>query len=449
MENMSVEVSANLEPWELASEAIAVKIRWFGLILGYLYINFGSPSSSPLLLNAIMTFGLGFTLFDTWYSWRGQVFLGYYPLAISCMEAIFIGLLCYFDTHLNSPFRFYYLLSLICCAIRSSSSITYITCALDCLSYSSLFLFVSDADRNPFTLILMLTVLVWVSWAANALSKITRQLVRQLRELNSALQENQSLLETRIIERTRELNESQAQVMHQDKMAGFGLLAAGIAHEVGNPLTSISSLLQILEKRNLDEYTRSKLGLIAGQLNRIQGTLRELMNFSRPVNPDRTRFEPKEIVEEALHIAKYYKGIKSRTIESDIAEGLPQLTGIRDQLVQIIFNLVLNAIDATSKGGLIRLEARRIENVVEISIRDNGVGMSAEQQSRLFQPYFTTKKQGTGLGLFISAKMIRAHGGDLSFESTLNQGTIFRITIPTREWEPQSVPPQVLSSSRS
>src|SRR6185503_9941196 len=97
--------------------------------------------------------------------------------------------------------------------------------------------------------------------------------------LNSALREHQAKLESRIDDRTRELQETQAQLMHQDKMAGFGLLAAGIAHEVGNPLTSISTLVQMLQRRDCDAYIHEKLGLVNGQLSRIQGTLRELMNF--------------------------------------------------------------------------------------------------------------------------------------------------------------------------
>jgi two-component system, NtrC family, sensor kinase len=187
-----------------------------------------------------------------------------------------------------------------------------------------------------------------------------------------------------------------------------------------------------LEKRNLEEQTRSKLSLIAGQLTRIQGILRELMNFSRPANPQRTRFEVREIIEEALNIAKYYQAIKSRVVETEIANDLPPIFGVRDQVVQVIFNLLLNAIDATPRGGLVRVEAHRQNEAdnLEIIVSDNGHGLSDEQKARLFTPYFTTKKQGTGLGLFVSQKLIRAHGGEMTFESTLHHGTTFRLTLP-------------------
>src|SRR5260370_9162428 len=126
---------------------------------------------------------------------------------------------------------------------------------------------------------------------------------QQMQRLNLALQENQTLLEARIAERTRELQEAQAHLLHQEKMAAFGLLAAGIAHEVGNPLTSISSLVQMLQRRDADAYTQEKLALVSGQLQRIQLTLRELINFSRPASSARTRVSLPEILAEPRTIA--------------------------------------------------------------------------------------------------------------------------------------------------
>ena len=104
--------------WELAAENIAVKIRWFGLLVGYVLVNVDDASLDRRgVLNAILTLGAAYTLVDTWYSLRGRVFLDRYPLGISLMESLFIGLLCYFHTGLESPFRYYYFLSLICCAV--------------------------------------------------------------------------------------------------------------------------------------------------------------------------------------------------------------------------------------------------------------------------------------------------------------------------------------------
>src|SRR5262249_10331274 len=161
--------------------------------------------------------------------------------------------------------------------------------------------------------------------------------------------------------------------------------------------------------RDCDAYTREKLTLVSGQLQRIQTTLRELINFSRPASTERTRVSVGEVVGEALNIAKYYKRTKGRVIEQHLPPDLPLLFGVRDQLVQVFLNLVLNAIDATAKGGRIGLTAERSDGAVEVAVRDDGRGIAPEHAGRLFQPYFTTKKDGTGLGLFVTRKLVADH----------------------------------------
>ena len=421
--------------WELAAETIAVKIRWFGLLVGTLLVNVASPADGRRpLLNAILAVGAVYTLVDTWFSVRGRIFLDRSPLAVSLMEALFIGLLCYFHGGLGSPFRYYYLLSLLCCAIRHASHVTYATCALHSLSYSLLYLSLPSAGRNPLRLVLTLVVLGWLTWASNALALLLKRVGNYLGELNAALREHQTLLEDRIAERTRELQESQGHVLHQEKMAAFGLLAAGIAHEVGNPLTSISALVQMLQRRGCDAYTAEKLALVSGQLQRIQCTLRELVHFGRPASTARTRIALRDIVGEALNIAKYYKRTGGRTLTCDVPAALPPLFGVRDQLVQVFLNLVLNAIDATPvrAGGAARVElkAEQRGDGVEVVVTDNGCGIVPGQAGLLFQPYFTTKQHGTGLGLFVTQKLIEEHGGTVCYEPNPEGGSIFRVCLP-------------------
>lgn len=423
--------------WELAAETIAIKIRWFGLLIGYFLVNVGEAEFHRPELNAILGLGAVYALLDTYYSLRGRVFLGRYPLSISLMEALFIGLLCYFHGRLDSPFRYYYFLSLICCAIRSPARITYVTCFLHCASYSLLFSALSADQRigadelTPLVgLLLTLVVLAWVTWASSALAMLLKRVGDHLGQLNAALRENQIHLEERIAERTRDLQEAQAHLLHQEKMAAFGLLAAGIAHEVGNPLTSISSLVQMLRRRDCDGYTRERLELVSGQLQRIQSTLRELINFSRPASSEWTRVALGDILDEALGIAKYYKGAKRRRIILQVPDELPPLHGVRDQLVQVFLNLILNAVDATSKDGEIELYAEQHGSELLVRVRDDGAGIAPEHAGRLFQPYFTTKRHGTGLGLFVTRKLVTDHGGSVEFESNPGEGTVFRVRLP-------------------
>jgi two-component system NtrC family sensor kinase len=423
---------AVLSRWELAAENIAVKIRWFGILFGYLLVNLsvGDSGEHRAVLNAILVLGAGYALLDTAYSLRGQIFLRRWPLLISCMEALFIAMLCYYHQGLESAFRYYYILSLICCAIRHTTRVTYLTWALHSLSYVTLFLLLPAEKQLLTPLLLTLVIIGWVTWASSALASLLKRVGDHLSELNRELEDHRTQLEARIAERTRELQEAQAHVLHQEKMAAFGLLAAGIAHEVGNPLTSISSLIQMLERRDQDRYTKEKLTLISGQLDRIQTTLRELVNFSRPASTARSRVSIAEVVQEALHIAKYYKRTKGRRIEMSVPGHLPAVMGVRDQLVQVFLNLILNAIDATDTGGRILVRAQAEDDCLIVHVEDDGVGITAAHLPRLFQPYFTTKKHGTGLGLFVTRRLLIDHGGDIDVTSQPGQGTRFRLRLP-------------------
>ncbi len=408
--------------WDVDAEAVAVKIRWFGLVVGYLYANVGTTADS-VPLDVILGLGFAFTVLDTYHSWRGHVFLGSSPLLVSALEALFIALLCHLDGGPESPFRHYSILSVVCAAIRYSPLVTGLTCALNCVGYAVLFAAAPAAGAGLTTLLFTLIVLVWVAWAALALVRLLRRVGDQLSGVNARLEE-------RIAERSRQLQESQAQVLHQEKMAAFGLLAAGIAHEVGNPLTAVSTIVQLLERRDLDEHTRDRLGLVTAQLTRIQTTLRELVTFSRPASDTRGRVGLKEIVDEALGIAKYYKGVKGREVRADVPADLPPLFGVRDQLVQVFFNLVLNAIDATGKGGRVVIAAAADGGKLVATVTDDGHGIDPTHQDRLFRPYFTTKRHGTGLGLFVTKKLVDAHGGTVGCDSRPGEGTTFRLVFP-------------------
>jgi signal transduction histidine kinase len=186
----------------------------------------------------------------------------------------------------------------------------------------------------------------------------------------------------------------------------------------------------MLRRRDCDDYTRERLALVDGQLQRIRTTLRELVNFSRPASHERTRFSPADALNEALGIAKYYKGFKSRTLTVDVPAGLPTLHGVRDQLVQAFLNLILNALDATEKAGRVEVSAVADGGDVVVRVRDDGRGVSPEHASRLFTPYFTTRKDGTGLGLFVTRQLVADHGGTVTFTSEPGAGTTFEVRLP-------------------
>ena len=425
---------------ESQAESITVRIRWFGLCVGYLYVNLVERQIGRPELNAMLTLGAIYALLDTLASLKGRVLLSEYRIGISLMEALFIGLLCHFDDGVSSPFRFYYFLSLLVCAIRHSPSLTFATFGLHSISYIVLgFNPAPRQEADSVAVILTLVFLGWAAWAIIALTGLLKSAAHRLTVLNTELQSNQQLLERRIANRTKELQESQAMLVQQEKQAAFGLLAAGIAHEVGNPLASISSIVQMLSRKNSDEYVKERLNLVDGQLTRIQKTLRELTSFSRPANQDRSTVDVHAAINDALNIAKYYKRWKGKTAVTAFAAELPHIRTVYDQLVQVMLNLILNALDAMSEGAtmtisteLLPADAHHPERI-GVRVLDEGHGISAEAQQQIFQPYFTTKAHGTGLGLFVCRQLTRqALGGEIELVRSSQQGTEFLVTLPVR-----------------
>lgn len=425
--------SWNRNEWDLAAEAITVRIRWFGLCVGYALVNLAwhVGNENQAILNAILTLGLAFSLVDTWYSLQGRVFLEKWPLLVSGMEALFIGLLCHFDQGLNSPFRFYYFLSLLVCAMRHSPVVTYLTLTGHTVSFMVLGLLLPRQTTSLFDLSIMLILMGWVTWASTSLASLLKGARDRLSELNRRATLHQNELERRIAERTDQLQESQALVVQQEKQAAFGLLAAGIAHEVGNPLAAISSLVQLLQRRPQEEYTRERLQMVDDQMRRIRNILRELVNFARPAGTERRLCAIDEVIGEALNIAKYYKRMKGKQVVTNYPASLPVIRVVSDQLVQVLLNLVLNAMDATDEGGTITIGCIIEPDSLCVTVQDSGHGIAPEHVATVFQPYFTTKENGTGLGLFVSRRIMeQVLGGRIDLVETSSRGTTFAVRVP-------------------
>ncbi|MDG1893835.1 MAG: ATP-binding protein [Fuerstiella sp.] len=428
---------------DLRAEFITVRIRWFGLAVGYLMVNIGDlinaadRGSAKFELNAILTLGAVYAIIDTLRSRKGKILLAEFRILISLMEALFIGVLCYFDEGVSSPFRFYYFLSLLVCAIRHTPTLTFATFGLHALSYSLLGLLAGrGGSGDAVQMLLTLVFLGWAAWAIIALTGLLKTASERLGMLNAELLENQIHLEQRIRARTKDLQESQALLVQQEKQAAFGLLAAGIAHEVGNPLASISSIVQMLQRRNTDEYTNERLGMVHTQLSRIHRTLQELVGFSRPASQQATLIDIHAAINDALNIAKYYKRWKGKEVNTVFAEDMKAVRTIYDQLVQVVLNLVLNALDATEEGAGITVttsieKSDTGEAIVAVSIADEGHGIPQEAHDQIFEPYFTTKATGTGLGLFVCRQLAQQElKGSIDLVRSDSFGTEFRIWIP-------------------
>jgi signal transduction histidine kinase len=236
----------------------------------------------------------------------------------------------------------------------------------------------------------------------------------------------------RLIHDVTEIRRMEEQLSNSEKLASVGRLAAGIAHEIGNPLTSIFSFVQILQEIEEDEFKKDSLKTICFHVNRISETLKQLSGFSKmPVG------EPKEcqindIIETSINLIQYDKRAKDVVITKDLAPELPFVMVDGNQLSQVFVNLILNAIDAMPEGGRLTVSSALRGDEIRIKFRDTGIGIPAEELSRIFDPFYTTKEKGTGLGLSVSYTMVRKMNGTITVESEVGQGTTFIIRLPAR-----------------
>ena len=236
------------------------------------------------------------------------------------------------------------------------------------------------------------------------------------------------------IERLRALNEH---LVRAEKLAAAGALAAGVAHEVNNPLASISSLIQILQSRPLDPdreaETREMLRLISTQIERISQVLRDMLDFARQRPPARAPLDLARVVESSLRLAAFDKGFKRLKVTTDFGGRVPTVSADPDQLQQVFLNLMLNARDAMPEGGELRVALSFDEEAREVSVEfeDNGHGIPEDVLPHVFDPFFTTKRAGAGLGLAVCYGIVTAHGGRVSVESGGGlPGTTVRVALP-------------------
>ncbi len=239
---------------------------------------------------------------------------------------------------------------------------------------------------------------------------------------------------TVVIKDVTEVKKLRQQVDQSEKLAVIGQLAAGVAHEIGNPLASISSLVQILQRKTKEDFTIEQLALIKENIDRISKIVRELVDFSRPPSQNRSLILITDIIKTALGIVKYDKRVKKVQFITDLNPDLPLIELVPDQLLQVFVNILLNAIDAINGTGIIKVNSKLVDEMIFVEIIDDGEGIDENILERIFDPFFTTKEvgKGTGLGLSVSYGIIKQFKGDIAVKSKLNEGSTFTVTLPLK-----------------
>lgn len=240
-------------------------------------------------------------------------------------------------------------------------------------------------------------------------------------------------------EEAEQVRRMHAQMVEKEKIVAIGQLAAGIAHEIGNPLSSISSIVQMLKRRPGSDGTPKQLELIQKHIQRISTTVRQLAGLA---HPGTERWEPVDLtttLQEAVSLVSFDRRARRVKIAREAPETLPTTYVLRGQLQQVFINLLLNAFDAMEGGGVLKIRAKPQGRSIAFEFEDSGCGVPPEIARRIFEPFFTTKEQGrgTGMGLAVSYGIVQKHGGALDFTPRPGGGTIFRVEIPVTDRPPE------------
>ena len=235
--------------------------------------------------------------------------------------------------------------------------------------------------------------------------------------------------------REKALQEAQTQLIQSEKMAAFGQLGAGIAHEVKNPLAGILGYAQLtLRKLETDNPLHNNLKIIEKETKRCKTIIDNLLKFARQEKVAYMQMDINTVVEDAAAIVDHELGIHQVKLEKNLAAGLPQISGNSNQIQQVLMNLMINAQQAMEgHPGVITIQTVLADfEHLEIRVGDNGPGIPKELQEKIFEPFFTTKSagKGTGLGLSVSYGIIKEHGGEISIQSEPGSGTLFTILLP-------------------
>lgn len=229
-----------------------------------------------------------------------------------------------------------------------------------------------------------------------------------------------------------------ANAEHADKLASIGRLAAGVAHEINNPLAIINEKAGLMKDliqygdltQNKDKFLQL-IGSIQDSVARCRTITHRLLSFSKRIDRAREDFNINEAIKEVIGFIEKEIQTKGINMIFDFQENLLKIVTDKGQLQQVLLNIINNAVDAVEQGGTIEIKTRLVDtNHVAISIKDNGHGIPKDKLKHIFEPFYTTKKKGTGLGLYISYGIIKKLGGDIHVESEVGKGTIFTIKIP-------------------
>lgn len=229
----------------------------------------------------------------------------------------------------------------------------------------------------------------------------------------------------------RDLQDSFEQIKRADRLSAIGQLAASLAHEIRNPLGSIEGAANLLEQPETPEEIRGKsLSIIRKEVQRLNRLLTGLLDFARPRRPEFRAVDLHAVLDSVVALVSHSARLAGIEIRKSISEPLPQLECDAEQLKQVLLNLAINAVQSMPEGGVLELAAAADAATVRLMVRDYGPGIPAEEMDKIFDPFYTTKTNGTGLGLAVAQQIVTQHGGALTAKANSPHGMAFTIALP-------------------
>jgi two-component system, NtrC family, sensor histidine kinase HydH len=384
--------------------------------------------------------GIAFTLlvvyhFCTSHLWKGDLFHSNRSTALHLAIYLFLSTLVIWTTSTNeeeSVFWVVFLLPIVAAAFRGGLLATSITASSASIIYFLLMPMnvpVEEllADELPEFLVLIV-VFFFVGFLVQSLSQAMRQQLLIQKKLNQSLLDHQKSLQDSL----EQLAAAEERLHRQDRLAALGEMAAGVAHEIRNPLGIVSSAAQLLGNKisDPDGEAGELLQVVREETARLNGLITDFLTFGRETVP---RLQLCNIQQLISKTAERFKGMAGKKdLRLQVIEGPSDITAMLDPdlIEQVLLNLFLNAVDATPAGGEITVNWGVENNNIFMEVADNGVGIPEDIRKKIFNPFFTTKERGTGLGLANAFKFVQAHDGVLDFRSRCGEGTTFRISLP-------------------
>ncbi|RCK72880.1 MAG: sensor histidine kinase [Ignavibacteriae bacterium] len=263
-----------------------------------------------------------------------------------------------------------------------------------------------------------------------------KNMAQELQKEKLELEEWAMTLEKKVQERTDEIKNIHAQLFRSEKLASLGKLAAGVAHEINNPLTGIlTNASLILEDLEPNDPKREDVEIIVKETIRCREIVKRLLDFAKQTQPQKKLININSLIENIILLVRNQASFRNIQIEKYLDTNIPEIMVDPDQIQQVFINIIINAAEAMGKGGKLLIETKRDKsgNNITIVFKDTGPGIPEHLREKIFDPFFTTKESGTGLGLSISHGIIEQHGGTIDLDSKINEGTTFMINIPIKQ----------------